>query len=143
MSSASDASVPADPPALVDTAITSEAEISHPQAGKVNSLRVAPTSDVEDRSGANAAKNPKVVDDAAASVGLTDAGVFLVVAAVAVAEALSKAEAAVDEFVGGIDRTVRVSAFHAVSLVVDAVRQLAQSRVQTSLERNLSAQEPA
>lgn len=31
----------------------------------------------------------------------------------------------------------------AVSLVVDALRQLAQSRVQNSLERNHSAQEPA
>jgi DNA-binding transcriptional LysR family regulator len=50
------------------------------------------------------------------SVELTDAGEALVVAAVAVAEALSKAEAAVDEFVGGIDRTVRVSAFHSAAV---------------------------
>ncbi|MFW0773228.1 LysR family transcriptional regulator [Paenarthrobacter nitroguajacolicus] len=49
------------------------------------------------------------------SVELTDAGEALVVAAIAVAEALSKAEAAVDDFVGGIDRTVRVSAFHSAA----------------------------
>lgn len=41
------------------------------------------------------------------SVELTDAGHALAVAPIAVAEAISQAEAAVDEFVGGIDCTVR------------------------------------
>lgn len=50
------------------------------------------------------------------SVELTDAGHALAVAAIAVAEAISQAEAAVDEFVGGIDRTVRVSAFHSAAV---------------------------
>lgn len=50
------------------------------------------------------------------SVELTDAGQALAVAAIAVSEAITRAEATVDEFVGGVDRTVRVSAFHSAAL---------------------------
>lgn len=50
------------------------------------------------------------------SVELTDAGKALAVAAIAVSEAITRAEATVDEFVGGIDRTVRVSAFHSAAV---------------------------
>ena len=50
------------------------------------------------------------------SVELTDAGQALAVAAIAVAEAITRAEATVDDFVGGIDRTVHVSAFHSAAV---------------------------
>lgn len=50
------------------------------------------------------------------SVELTDAGHALAVAAIAVSEAITHAEATVDEFVGGIDRIVRVSAFHSAGV---------------------------
>ncbi|WP_314325166.1 LysR family transcriptional regulator [Paenarthrobacter ilicis] len=50
------------------------------------------------------------------SVELTDAGQALAVAAIAVSEAITRAEATVDEFVGGIDRTVHVSAFHSAAM---------------------------
>lgn len=49
-------------------------------------------------------------------VELTDAGRALATAAVSVAEAMSRAEAAVDDFVGGLDRTVRISAFHSAAV---------------------------
>lgn len=50
------------------------------------------------------------------SVELTDAGRALAVAAIAVSEAMTRAEATVDEFVGGVNRTVRVSAFHSAAV---------------------------
>lgn len=50
------------------------------------------------------------------TVELTDAGQALAVAAIAVSEAITRAEATVDEFVGGVDRVVRVSAFHSAAL---------------------------
>jgi DNA-binding transcriptional LysR family regulator len=50
------------------------------------------------------------------SVELTDAGQALAVAAIAVSEAITRAEATVDDFVGGINRTVHVSAFHSAAV---------------------------
>lgn len=50
------------------------------------------------------------------SVELTDAGQALAVAAIAVSEAITRAEATVDEFVGGVDRTVHVCAFHSAAV---------------------------
>ncbi|MBP1324866.1 DNA-binding transcriptional LysR family regulator [Leucobacter exalbidus] len=50
------------------------------------------------------------------SVELTEAGRSLAVAAIGVAEAMARAESAVDEFIGGVNRTVRVSAFHSAAI---------------------------
>ncbi len=50
------------------------------------------------------------------TVKLTEAGLALAVASIAVAEATASAEAAVDDFVGGVDRTVRVCAFHSAGV---------------------------
>lgn len=50
------------------------------------------------------------------SVELTDAGQALAVAAIAVSEAITRAESTVDEFVGGVNRTVRVCAFHSAAV---------------------------
>jgi DNA-binding transcriptional LysR family regulator len=50
------------------------------------------------------------------TVELTDAGHALAIAAIAVSEAITKAEATVEEFVGGINRTVHVSAFHSAAV---------------------------
>lgn len=50
------------------------------------------------------------------SVELTDAGQALAVASIAVSEAITRAEATVDDFVGGVNRTVHVSAFHSAAV---------------------------
>ncbi|WP_367645777.1 LysR family transcriptional regulator [Paenarthrobacter ureafaciens] len=49
-------------------------------------------------------------------VELTEAGQALAVAAIAVSEAIARAEATVEEFVGGLDRTVHVCAFHSAAV---------------------------
>ena len=62
------------------------------------------------------------------AVELTEAGQALAVASIAVAEAMSKAETAVDDFVGDVDRTVRVSAFHSAGVTFfPALAALAQT----------------
>jgi len=63
------------------------------------------------------------------AVELTEAGAALAVAAVSVADAMSRAETAVDDFVGDIGRTVRVSAFHSAGVTFfPQLAALAQAR---------------